>query len=224
MTLTPEGYIAIGDIHGCVETLNVLLERLDNEYGTSRTYIFLGDFVDRGPESKKVIDRLIEFSKTHTCEFVRGNHDQMLLNYYADNTYLDYLIFGGAQTLESYYRECPNKKLPYAHLKFLISSKLFVETDEFVFVHGGLPPELTIREALDDESWHDSFLWERRHLEKENNEWEKTVVFGHTPVRQPIIKDKMIGIDTGCVYKQFGKLTAVILPEKDFVQQKRIDF
>ena len=224
MMVSPEGYIAIGDIHGCILSLNALLARLDDEFGTSRTYIFLGDFVDRGPDSKGVIDRLIEFSCTHNCEFIRGNHDQMLLNYYADNTNLEYLSSGGAQTLESYYKDCPDGKLPYAHLKFLINSKLFVETTEFVFVHGGLPPELSVREALDDKSWHSSFLWERRHLEKEHNEWEKTVVFGHTPVRQPIIKEHMIGIDTGCVYKQFGKLTAVILPEREFVQQKRIDF
>ena len=57
-----------------------------------------------------------------------------------------------------------------------------------------------------------------------DNNWEKTVVFGHTPVRQPIVKNNMIGIDTGCVYEQFGKLTAVLLPEIEFVQQKRIDF
>lgn len=224
MTHNPEGYIAIGDIHGCIKTLNALLERLTLEYGTDRTFVFLGDMVDRGPDSKKVIERLIEFSKTHTCEFVRGNHDQMLLNYYADNSFLDYLSSGGAQTLESYIQDCPDGKIPYAHLKFLMSTKLYVEAEHWVFVHGGLPPELPVREALDDASWHDSFLWERRHLEKEHNEWEKTVVFGHTPVREPIIKDNMIGIDTGCVYKQFGKLTAVVLPEREFIQQKRIDF
>jgi serine/threonine protein phosphatase 1 len=218
-----KGYIAIGDIHGCSATLETLLARLDAEYGAERTYVFLGDYVDRGPNSKQVIDLLLKFSESHNCEFIRGNHDQMLLNYYADNTYYEYLNYGGAVTLESYYSQCPDRKIPFAHLKFLIGTKLFVEADHWVFVHGGLPPKVSVREALDDTAWHDSFLWNRDHLENEENEWEKTVVFGHTPVRQPIQKNNMIGIDTGCVYPQFGKLTAVVLPELEFVQQKRID-
>ncbi len=224
MTNQRDGYIAIGDIHGCAQTLTMLLERLDEEYGTSREYVFLGDYVDRGPSSKEVIDILIEFNKTHTCHFIRGNHDQMFMTYYQDNKYYEYLNFGGAHTLESYYATCPDKKVPFSHLKFLAKTKLFHEAEEWVFVHGGLPPNMTIEEALSDEDVYSSFLWNRDHLESEENKWEKTVVFGHTPVRQPIFKDKMIGIDTGCVYEQFGKLTAVILPENDFVQQKRIDF
>lgn len=224
MIESPQGFIAVGDIHGCAQTLELLLKRLDDEFSDTRTYVFLGDYVDRGPDSKKVIDQLIAFSKNHRCEFIRGNHDQMLLNYYADNTYYDYLNFGGAQTLESYYRDCPDKKIPYAHLKFLICTKLFVEAEDWVFVHGGLPPKISIREALDNESWYESFLWTREHLENEHNEWEKTVVFGHTPVREPIQKEHMIGVDTGCVYPRFGKLTAVILPEQEFIQQQRIDF
>ncbi len=224
MTQKTEGYIAIGDIHGCVETLKTLLQRLDDDYGASREYVFLGDYVDRGPSSKEVIDTLIEFSQDHTCHFIRGNHDQMFLTYYQDNTYYEYLNHGGAYTLESYYASCPDQKVPYKHLKFLITTKLFHEAEHWVFVHGGLPPNMTVAEALADEDVYNSFLWTRDHLESEDNEWEKTVVFGHTPVRQPIEKDNMIGIDTGCVYEQFGKLTAVILPEKEFVQQKRIDF
>lgn len=224
MTSSPKGYIAIGDIHGCAETLNALLERLDEEYSTTRTYVFLGDYVDRGPSSKQVIDRLIEFSKTHSCVFIRGNHDQMLLTYYSDNRYYEYLNHGGAHTLESYYTECPDKKIPYAHLKFLVSTKLYFEAEYWLFVHAGIPSDMSIEEAVNNKSVYNSFLWTREHLEKDDNSWEKTVVFGHTPVRQPIEKKNMIGIDTGCVYEQYGKLTALILPEQEFVQQKRIDF
>lgn len=223
MTKNYKDYIVIGDIHGCSDTLHALLNRLVTEYGDDREYIFLGDYVDRGPNSKEVIDLLITFSKSHHCIFIRGNHDQMFLTYYQDNKYYEYLNFGGAHTLESYYASCPDKKVPYSHLKFLVSTKLFHETDDFVFVHGGLPPNMTTKEALEDEDVYSSFLWQREHLQTDNN-WEKTVVFGHTPVRQPIVKNNMIGIDTGCVYEQFGKLTAVLLPEIEFVQQKRIDF
>ena len=63
-----------------------------------------------------------------------------------------------------------------------------------------------------------------RDADENDIKWEKTVVFGHTPVRSPIDTEKQLGIDTGCVYEQFGKLTAVALPERDFIQQKRIDF
>jgi len=223
MTQQRVGYIAIGDIHGCVQTLKKLLTRLDDEFGDSREYVFLGDYVDRGPSSKEVIDILIEFEKSHLCHFIRGNHDQMFMMYNQDNTYYEYLNFGGAQTLESY-ASSSDKKVPESHFKFLASTKLFYETEHWVFVHGGLPPKMTVAEALANEEVYNSFLWMRDHIENGDNKWEKTVVFGHTPVREPIEKNNMIGIDTGCVYEQFGNLTAVILPEQEFVQQKKIDF
>ncbi|MCG8373981.1 MAG: serine/threonine protein phosphatase [Balneolales bacterium] len=224
MTDNPNGYIAIGDIHGCAKTLEALLTNLDAEYGETRTYVFLGDYVDRGPSTKEAIDILLRFRKNHDCVFIRGNHDAMLLDYYSDKENLDYLNFGGAQTLESYYRSCPDHKIPYAHLRFLVSTQLYLDTEHWMFVHGGVPPNMTIAEAIADTKVHDSFLWTRKHLETDDNDWEKTVVFGHTPVRQPIGKNNMIGIDTGCVYEQFGKLTAVVLPEEEFVQISRIDF
>jgi serine/threonine protein phosphatase 1 len=224
MTLKTDAYIAIGDIHGCAKTLSVLLDQLSAEFADKREYVFLGDYVDRGPFSKEVIDILIEFQKSYTCHFIRGNHDQMFLTYYQDTKYYEYLNYGGAHTLESYYASSSDKKVPYSHLRFLVSTKLFYEVNDYVFVHGGLPPTMTIAEALAETEIYSSFLWQREHLETEQNNWEKTVVFGHTPVREPIQRNNMIGIDTGCVYKQFGKLTALILPEIEFIQQKRIDF
>lgn len=224
MDTSSRGYIAIGDIHGCAKTLKALLNTLDKAYGGARTYVFLGDYVDRGPESKQVIDQLIEFSQHRPCEFIRGNHDQMLLNYYADKNHNSYSIFEGRETLESYRRACKDGNIPFAHLRFLINTRFFLETDLWVFVHGGLPPTKTIRQALNDESQHPSFLWMREHLEYEDNEWEKTVVFGHTPMPAPLVRKRMIGIDTGCVYPDMGKLTAVLLPEVEFIQKQRIDF
>ena len=143
----------------------------------------------------------------------------MFLTYYQDTKYYEYLNYGGAHTLESYYASSSDKKVPYSHLRFLVSTKLFYEVNDYVFVHGGLPPTMTIAEALADTEIYSSFLWQREHLETEQNNWEKTVVFGHTPVREPIQRNNMIRIDTGCVYKQFGKLTALILPEIEFIQQ-----
>jgi serine/threonine protein phosphatase 1 len=224
MSSEPEGFIAIGDIHGCAKTLTALLDRLHEEFGTTRTYVFVGDYVDRGPDSKSVVDILLKFDKEHDCVFLRGNHDAMLLSSHQGSYMLDWFDNGGDATMESYQKGNPDKKIPLPHLQFFINTKLFHDTEHWFFVHGGVPTDRTIAESIEDESLYSSFLWRRGHIEEEDNKWEKTVVFGHTPVRQPITEKNMIGIDTGCVYESYGKLTAVILPEMDFIQQKRIDF
>ena len=216
--------IAIGDIHGCSKTLEALLKRLDEAFGDSREYIFLGDYVDRGPDTKGVIDILIDFAKTHKCVFLRGNHDAMLLMAYPRRDMLDWYDNGGDATMESYQNGDSSINIPQKHLRFFINTKLYYDTPNWFFVHGGLPPDKTIKESIDNRSLWNSFLWRRDHLESEDNVWEKTVIFGHTPARSPITGKNLLGIDTGCVYEHYGKLTAVLLPEMDFVQQKRIDF
>lgn len=224
MSIEKDGFIAVGDIHGCSKTLKLLLDRLDNEFGDTRTYVFVGDYVDRGPDSKGVVDLLMNFKKDHDCVFLRGNHDAMLLNYHADKSWVQWFDNGGATTMASYGDDGFDTKIPYSHLKFFASTELYLDTPEYFFVHGGVPVDSTIEAALKDESQYSSFMWRREHIYTKENKWEKTVVFGHTPVRSPIDENNMLGIDTGCVYQQYGKLTAVILPEKDFVQQKNIDF
>ncbi len=224
MSSEHQDVIAIGDIHGCSKTLQALLNRLDKSFGTTRMYVFLGDYVDRGPDSKGVVDLLIEFSNSHNCVFLRGNHDAMLLMAYPDNHILDWFDNGGDATMESYQKGDSSIGIPQKHLRFYINTKLYYDAPEWFFVHGGVPPNITIREAIATKMLWNSFLWRRDHIEAEDNVWEKTVVFGHTPVRSPITGKNMIGIDTGCVYEHLGKLTAVLLPEMDFVQQKRIDF
>lgn len=224
MSSEHQDVIAIGDIHGCSKTLQALLNRLDNAFGTARTYVFLGDYIDRGPDSKGVIDILIEFSNSHNCVFLRGNHDAMLLMAYPRNRMLDWFDNGGDATMESYQKGDSSIKIPQRHLKFFVNTRLYYDMPKWFFVHGGVPPDITIKEAVSTRAHWNSFLWRRDHIEAADNVWEKTVVFGHTPVRSPITGKNMIGIDTGCVYEHLGKLTAVLLPEMDFVQQKRIDF
>lgn len=221
---TPELYVAIGDIHGCVKSLEVLMSDLLAQFGTDRTYVFLGDYVDRGPYSKEVVDYLIALDKEYTCVFLRGNHDAMLLNYVEDKTWLKWFENGGTATMESYRIALGKEQIPLEHLRFFANTRLFYDTPEFFFVHGGPPIDQPISESIKNESLYSSFLWSRDHLNSTYNRWEKTVIFGHTPVRSPIQEANMIGIDTGCVYPQFGKLTAVSLPERHFFQQKRIDF
>ncbi len=224
MSSPPLEKIAIGDIHGCIKTLEALLHRLVGVFGDSREYIFLGDYVDRGPDSKAVVDMLLDFSKTHPCVFLRGNHDAMFMNSYSKRDLLDWFDYGGDATMESYQKGDPDTKIPTHHLQFFADTRLYYDTPNWLFVHGGMPPHQTISEALEDESQYSSFLWRRDHIVEEDNIWEKTVVFGHTPTRTPLVGKNMIGIDTGCVYPHFGKLTALLLPEMEFIQQQRLDF
>ena len=221
---SPDSYVAIGDIHGCVKSLEVLMADLLAQFGTDRTYVFLGDYVDRGPHSKEVVDYLLALNKEYSCVFLRGNHDAMLLNYVEDKTWLKWFENGGTATMESYRKALGKEQIPLEHLRFFTNTRLFYDTPEFFFVHGGPPIDQPISESIKNESLYSSFLWSRDHLNSTYNRWEKTVIFGHTPVRSPIQEANMIGIDTGCVYPQFGKLTAVSLPERHFFQQKRIDF
>ncbi|HET6528252.1 MAG TPA: metallophosphoesterase family protein, partial [Balneolaceae bacterium] len=208
-------YIAIGDIHGCYQSLEALLKKL--EPFADRQFIFIGDYIDRGPDSKKVVERLMEFQQQADCVFLRGNHEQMLLDAFNDGEFKLWISNGGKATLKSYGIDRFGR-LPDAHFDFYDQTKFYYETNEYFFVHAGLSAAKTIKESLQDEEEIEAFLWERSHLNAFETPWEKKVVFGHTPRPQPIRKNGMIGIDTGCVFKRmgYGKLTAVKLPEEEF--------
>ncbi len=215
--------LAIGDVHGCLQSMNKLLEKLDSYFGY--TYIFVGDYIDRGPDSAGVVDRLIRFQQERKCIFLRGNHEQMLLDACFHDKLDMWLMNGGESTLKSYEATYDNLNIPDDHLKFYQGTKMYFETENYLFVHAGLSPEKTISESLENKKqWH-KFLWQRSHLNAFETPWEKTVIFGHTPRPYPIRKPNMLGIDTGCVYDSlgYGKLTAVILPEQEFIQQVCVD-
>jgi serine/threonine protein phosphatase 1 len=218
-----ERYIAIGDIHGCLQSLNELLLKLIDY--SDYTYIFIGDYIDRGPDSCGVIERLIEFDKEEDCIFLRGNHEQMLLDAYLGGDLDLWLRNGGTATLNSYGATEDHIHFPDEHLAFYQETKIYFEAENYFFVHAGISPLKTIEENLQDKEERDEFLWKRSHLNAFETAWEKEVVFGHTPRPHPILKPEMIGIDTGCVYKSlgYGKLTAVILPEQKFIQQVCVD-
>lgn len=216
-------YVAIGDIHGCLQSLNGLLKKLE-EHRDGR-FVFVGDYIDRGPDSSGVVDRLLEFREKQECVFLRGNHEQMLLDAYFNDRLDMWLMNGGKSTLSSYGATYDNITVPDDHLEFYKSTQMYYETEDYFFVHAGLSPAKTIAESLEDEQEVQEFLWERSHLNAFETAWEKTIVFGHTPRPHPIRKPKMIGIDTGCVYDSlgYGKLTAVVLPEQEFIQQICLD-
>jgi len=216
-------FIAVGDIHGCPQSMEALLEKL-SDY-SDRTFVFVGDYIDRGPDSKRVVDLLIDFQKKQECVFMRGNHEQMLLDALDHGKYNLWLANGGKSTLNSYRASSNMTDLPGEHVEFYRNTKMYYDTENYFFVHAGLSPSNTIEQALEKDDEIQEFLWERSHLKVSETRWEKTLVFGHTPRRQPLKTGNMIGIDTGCVYSAlgFGTLTAVLLPEEEFVQQDCID-
>jgi serine/threonine protein phosphatase 1 len=218
--------VAIGDIHGCAASNQALLQAVEKKYKGKPTFVFMGDYTDRGPSSKEVVEQLIAFNENHTCIFLRGNHDQMLLDAYEDNTWSLWLSNGGETTLENYDSTTDDFNLPESHYQFFKNTVLYWQTDDYFFVHGGISPDLTIRENLESTYERNQFMWQRDHIYARKNRWEKMVVFGHTPVKKPLIEENMLGIDTGCVFKQrgYGILTAVILPEMEFIQQDCLDF
>ncbi|MDZ7660125.1 metallophosphoesterase family protein [Fodinibius sp.] len=221
--MSEQKYIAVGDIHGCFHSMKALLEKLEPFY--DRQFVFVGDYIDRGPGSKQIIDYLLEFKERVDCVFLRGNHEQMLLDAIHHNKKDLWLMNGGRATIESYEPERGEIKLPDSHMEFYENTRLYYDTEKYFFVHAGLSPARTIADSIKDENEVQEFLWERSHLNAFETPWEKTVVFGHTPRPKPIQKENMIGIDTGCVFDRvgYGKLTAVKLPEEEFLQQTAID-
>lgn len=203
--------------------MEALLEKLEPFY--DRKFIFVGDYIDRGPSSKQVVDYLIEFNKKVNCVFLRGNHEQMLLNAFNKDENRVWMMNGGRSTVKSYGWSQNSASLPEAHEEFYNNTVYYYNTEDYFFVHAGISPAKTIEQSLKDEEDIHGFLWERSHLNVFDTPWEKTVVFGHTPRPNPLIKEKMIGIDTGCVYEQigYGKLTAAKLPEEEFIQQPCLD-
>src|SRR6056297_49681 len=215
--------VAIGDVHGCAKTLKTLWKRLEpyEDY----VHLFVGDYIDRGPDSKEVIDFLLEVKQDRETVFLRGNHELMLLHSLKTGSSRNWMMNGGQSTLDSYGKNASLSDIPDSHINFFKKTRLYYETEKYFFVHAGIPPSMTVEEAKEDKSTHDYFYWGREHLNAFEPPWEKTVVFGHTPQPFPIQQSKMIGIDTGCVYNRpgLGKLTAVRLPEKKFMHQVSLD-
>ncbi len=198
----------IGDIHGMIDPFNELLERIG--LTTSDTLILLGDYVDRGPHSRLVVERVLDLIKTgHHVIALKGNHEEMLLQAVERGSPEDRLLWlgnGGRQTLKSY----PDGRIPGEHLAFFRSLRLWHEMDGYFFVHAGVEPELPPSAASPE-----AMLWIRREFVFSTFDWGKKIVFGHTPFREPFVGSNKIGIDTGCVYG--GSLTSLELPGETWI-------
>ena len=211
--------IAIGDVHGCARTLNVLLRKLDLQ--PDDHVVFVGDYVDRGPDSRGVIQTCIDLQESVRCTFLRGNHEAIMLDAIAPDAPIDAVAHwhqsGGGDMRASY----PGGVIDPAHVTFLQSTELYLDTPDFFFVHGGIPPwRTTAHSAAQSDS--DILLWTREHIDTQPRDvvWEKPVVCGHTPKPEPIDRPHLLMIDTGAAYVHragMGRLCAVRLPEREFV-------
>ena len=203
--------IAIGDIHGEVEKLNSLIDRLDLQ--KQDKVIFLGDYIDRGLNSKAVIERILDLSKKIECVFLKGNHEDMLLKTKITQSQDDiehWLLSGGISTYDNYgdYPAIFN-----THGKFLDSLKLYHIEQNYMFVHAGINPKKELSEQTKDD-----LLWIREEFLDNSHNLPYKIIFDHTPFREPLILDDKIGIDTGCGKEKDLPLTAFICDSETFIR------
>jgi len=193
--LSERRLLAIGDIHGCLDLLDGLLDRIVPT--SDDILVFLGDYIDRGGDSPGVIDLLLELQKQFPATvFLKGNHEQMLLQYLAGSLDLGYLMNGGITTLQQYeHRGTP--RLPDHHLEFLNRLQISYVRHEHIFVHAGLKPGRPLARQTEDD-----MLWIRHEFLAHPNpcEWDKVIVHGHTPQETISFTSCRIGLDTGAVY------------------------
>jgi serine/threonine protein phosphatase 1 len=213
MTSNNRKIFAIGDLHGCAVRLRELLSRLPYEPGRDRL-VFLGDYINRGPDTAKVLDLLCAL-KERDPDLIAllGNHEYLLLEYHrsGDPALLPYLRKMGIDaTLKSYGMHTAFSLqsldfLPDAHLAFLKDLRLYWETEAYIFVHAGLEPHRALAEQ--DAT---SFCEARDSFIAGDHDFGKRVIFGHTEFELPLVTAAKIGIDTGAVHGNL--LTAVELP------------
>lgn len=232
---------AIGDIHGRRDLLERLMEqiRADSEdlpADTKRTIVFLGDYIDRGLQSRDVIDYLLSDALDgFNPVFLMGNHEEALLKFLGDASFgKQWVRYGGGETLYSYGFQPPNtraslashdamaaaqkaweqlwvgfrERLPKAHLDFYQSLDHYHIAGDYLFVHAGMRPDV----ALENQSVRD-LLWIREEFLDDTREFEHVVVHGHTPADDVFHDNRRIGLDTGAFIS--GRLSAARLYGQD---------
>ena len=212
----------IGDIHGCADEVRRLIDELPLAQGDR--VVFLGDYIDRGPDSRSVVSFLLSLERDLAgIEFVflKGNHEDMLLSYLGlSGQHGDmFLVNGGKATLASYGVGPGNlaarhvlSVIPPDHLKFYEQLKNYQLLDSFLCVHAGVHPQKTLAEQSAEE-----FLWIRDAFIYRPHALPFTVIFGHTP-QSAVLYDLpyKVGLDTGLVYGNM--LTCLELDEKVLFQ------
>lgn len=213
-----EDLYVIGDVHGCAEELELLLAKLPLQPQTG--VVFVGDYIDRGPASRQVVDALLRLQCRIRVYPLLGNHETLLLDFMDDPSPLTRARFtynGGGATLQSYSNAPGRFAIPDNHMGFYRSLRLAFQTRDHVFVHAGLPAVPI--DALDEERDRETILWVRHNFHCSSFRWGKVIVHGHSRVPEVHRDERRINVDTGCVYK--GKLTALHLPTGQVFQVAR---
>lgn len=203
-------YFVIGDIHGQVEKLEQLLASLPWRSGQGDLLIFLGDYIDYGPQSAAVVNLVSGLVVRHPEEVIalRGDHEEKFLNFISGRAKLDQSC-GQEATVRSYQSLGLGGKFSSEHLFFLRNLRSFYQAGDYVFVHAGLRPGV----ALEDQNSEDLLSIGEDFLSSDYD-FGYTVVFGHTPQARALVAPGRLGLDTGAA--QQGPLTAVILPDMEF--------
>jgi serine/threonine protein phosphatase 1 len=231
---------AIGDVHGRLDVLVPLLRDIGQDVlavqpAERPLLVFLGDYVDRGPASREVVDTVLGLEADGAFEVVaiKGNHEEALLQFLEDPAFgATWLDFGGGATLASYGVQPPagrtdaealeqartalDAALPAAHRDFYRRLELIHVAGDYAFVHAGVRPGV----ALEDQAERD-LLWIRQEFLNDRGPFGKVIVHGHTPIDEPQLTPHRLGIDTGAYAT--GVLTAVKLHgETQRVMQARV--
>lgn len=216
-------FFVVGDIHACPQELEDLitacaLEREDR-------LVFLGDYIDRGPGAREVVDFLLDLQADQVCTmtFLKGNHEDMLLDFlgYAGHFGESFLVNGGIATLKSYGltegRQGQQAALhfPSQHLEFFQQLERYVAFGDTLCVHAGVSPIQSL-----DEQDEESLFWIRQEFITHPHSLPYTVLFGHTPQREVLLDlPYKVGLDTGLVYG--GKLSCLEMTEKKLLQVRK---
>ena len=227
MILPPSKIFAIGDIHGCNNKLVALLDRLPMNKETD-ILVFLGDYINRGPDSRKVLETLLRIKATcNHVVFLKGNHEQALLDYAAtgDVETLHMLRTMGVEATAASYGSSVRRIrdlscMPLEHQEFLQTLEFSFVAGNYHFTHADIDEEKlalakTRTDALQSQRYAEASLLASRRLAREDFCLTgHIIVFGHLPFETPLVMTDRIGIDTGAVYGNF--LTAVELPDLRF--------
>jgi serine/threonine protein phosphatase 1 len=222
----PEGMrvYGVGDIHGCVSALDRLHALIADDgasFPGQNLIVYLGDYIDRGPDSRGVIERLLDhIPGGFSARFLKGNHEAALLSFLETaEIYRSWRNYGAAETLLSYgvrpplfdsvelFEEARNAlaaALPGRHLEFMHSLQLQHTVGDYAFVHAGIRPGRLLNQQREDD-----LLWIRDEFLGSPMVHEKVIVHGHTPVTGPQRLHNRISVDTGAYAT--GVLTSVVL-------------
>lgn len=223
--------IAIGDIHGCLNTFKALLDKI--QLSTSDELILLGDYIDRGGHSKGVIDYIKHLQTSdYTVTTLRGNHEQMLINDYTDTVQKGYKKLGDDRFLENF-GISSLKELPIEYVDFCKNLPFYQQRGKYILVHAGLNFDYD-----DPFSQKEDLMWIRNWYPKINKKWlgNRCIIHGHTPLSRMEImaqhrnlkKNQVLNIDGGAFltkykHKGFGSLCAFDMTNDKLYLQENIE-